>query len=81
MVNTNGKRIANDDAFLEQLAEVGPSFYFQFDGFRGRDCRDGIEGEEGVFEENSILANVKRWNGFARKAGLELESVQMVNGK
>jgi uncharacterized radical SAM superfamily Fe-S cluster-containing enzyme len=33
MVNTNGKRIANDDRFLEQLNEVRPSFYFQFDGF------------------------------------------------
>jgi uncharacterized radical SAM superfamily Fe-S cluster-containing enzyme len=33
MLNTNGKRIADDDAFLAQLAEVRPSIYFQFDGF------------------------------------------------
>jgi uncharacterized radical SAM superfamily Fe-S cluster-containing enzyme len=33
MLNTNGKRIAEDDAFLEQLNEVRPSIYFQFDGF------------------------------------------------
>jgi len=33
MLNTNGKRIADDDAFLAQLVEVRPSIYFQFDGF------------------------------------------------
>jgi uncharacterized radical SAM superfamily Fe-S cluster-containing enzyme len=33
MLNTNGKRIADDDAFLEQLHEARPSIYFQFDGF------------------------------------------------
>lgn len=33
MINTNGKRIAHDDRFLEQLNEVRPSIYFQFDGF------------------------------------------------
>lgn len=33
MVNTNGRRIARDDEFVAQLAEVKPSFYFQFDGF------------------------------------------------
>src|SRR5262249_31619768 len=33
MLNTNGKRIANDDEFLAQLAEIKPSFYLQFDGF------------------------------------------------
>jgi uncharacterized radical SAM superfamily Fe-S cluster-containing enzyme len=36
MINTNGKRIANDDAFLEQLAELRPAIYFQFDGFERR---------------------------------------------
>ncbi len=30
MLNTNGKRIASDDAFLEQLAELRPFIYFQF---------------------------------------------------
>lgn len=33
MINTNGKRIAADDAFLVQLMEVRPSIYLQFDGF------------------------------------------------
>jgi len=33
MLNTNGKRIAHDDHFLQQLAELRPSIYFQFDGF------------------------------------------------
>jgi uncharacterized radical SAM superfamily Fe-S cluster-containing enzyme len=33
MLNTNGKRIATDDAFLAALAELRPTIYFQFDGF------------------------------------------------
>jgi tetraether lipid synthase len=33
MINTNGKRIARDDRFLEQLNQTRPSLYFQFDGF------------------------------------------------
>jgi uncharacterized radical SAM superfamily Fe-S cluster-containing enzyme len=33
MLNTNGKRIAQDDRFLADLAELRPSIYFQFDGF------------------------------------------------
>lgn len=33
MLNTNGKRIAHDDAFLADLAELRPAIYFQFDGF------------------------------------------------
>jgi uncharacterized radical SAM superfamily Fe-S cluster-containing enzyme len=33
MLNTNGKRIADDDDFLQQLVELHPSVYFQFDGF------------------------------------------------
>ncbi|MEO7888829.1 MAG: radical SAM protein [Vicinamibacterales bacterium] len=33
MINTNGRRIAKDDAFVEELNEVRPSIYFQFDGF------------------------------------------------
>jgi uncharacterized radical SAM superfamily Fe-S cluster-containing enzyme len=45
MVNTNGVRLAADDAFLAELAELRPSVYLQFDGLepathlalRGRD--------------------------------------------
>ena len=33
MLNTNGKRIAHDDRFLAELAEIKPNIYFQFDGF------------------------------------------------
>lgn len=39
MLNTNGKRIADDDEFLAQLAEVRPSIYFQFDGFESETYR------------------------------------------
>lgn len=39
MLNTNGKRIADDDAFLEQLRELCPSIYFQFDGFSSETYR------------------------------------------
>jgi len=33
MLNTNGKRIATDDKFLAELADIRPALYFQFDGF------------------------------------------------
>jgi uncharacterized radical SAM superfamily Fe-S cluster-containing enzyme len=36
MLNTNGKRIAHDDRFLAELAEIKPNIYFQFDGFEKR---------------------------------------------
>jgi len=32
MLNTNGVRIATDDRFLAELAEIGPTIYMQFDG-------------------------------------------------
>ena len=32
MINTNGVRIAKDDRFLEGLAKLKPTIYFQFDG-------------------------------------------------
>jgi uncharacterized radical SAM superfamily Fe-S cluster-containing enzyme len=50
MINTNGKRIASDDKFLEQLAEVQPSLYFQFDGFDSETYRI-IRGEPNILEE------------------------------
>jgi len=48
MLNTNGIRIARDDAFLAELARVRPHIYLQFDGLderthraiRGRDLRE-----------------------------------------
>jgi uncharacterized radical SAM superfamily Fe-S cluster-containing enzyme len=33
MLNTNGKRIADDDKFLAELSAIHPAIYFQFDGF------------------------------------------------
>ena len=50
MINTNGKRIAHDDRFLEQLNEARPSIYFQFDGFDTETYRI-IRGEPGILEE------------------------------
>ncbi|HEY7848431.1 MAG TPA: radical SAM protein, partial [Ktedonobacterales bacterium] len=39
MLNTNGKRIADDDQFLADLAPLNPSIYFQFDGFTSETYR------------------------------------------
>ena len=50
MINTNGKRIAKDDRFLEQLKEVRPSLYFQFDGFDSETYRI-LRGEPDILEE------------------------------
>jgi uncharacterized radical SAM superfamily Fe-S cluster-containing enzyme len=50
MLNTNGKRIARDDRFLADLAEVRPSIYFQFDGFDERTYAT-IRGEPGILAE------------------------------
>src|SRR5262249_58191137 len=50
MINTNGKRIAHDDRFLEQLNEVRPSLYFQFDGFDPETYRI-LRGESNVIDE------------------------------
>ena len=50
MLNTNGKRIANDDAFLAELAELKPFIYFQFDGFE-RETYRIIRGEPEILPE------------------------------
>jgi hypothetical protein len=50
MINTNGRRIANDDAFLAEIAGIRPSIYFQFDGFEDETYRK-IRGEAGLFPE------------------------------
>ena len=49
MLNTNGKRIANDDAFLAELAEIRPAIYFQFDGFE-RETYRILRGEPDLLE-------------------------------
>jgi 7,8-dihydro-6-hydroxymethylpterin dimethyltransferase len=50
MLNTNGKRIARDDRFLEELNEVRPALYFQFDGFESETYRI-IRGEPDILQE------------------------------
>jgi uncharacterized radical SAM superfamily Fe-S cluster-containing enzyme len=50
MLNTNGKRIADDDAFLVELAEIRPAIYFQFDGFDTETYRI-VRGEADILEE------------------------------
>ncbi len=50
MLNTNGKRIAHDDAFLSELADVKPAIYFQFDGFDSETYRI-LRGEPDILEE------------------------------
>src|SRR5260370_33052086 len=50
MLNTNGKRIARDERFVEQLNEVRPSIYFQFDGFEAETYRI-LRGEPHILEE------------------------------
>ena len=50
MVNTNGKRIAQDDRFLDEMNEVRPSFYFQFDGFDPESYRV-LRGEPNILDE------------------------------
>ncbi|MBS1966581.1 MAG: radical SAM protein, partial [Chloroflexi bacterium SZAS-1] len=50
MLNTNGKRIANDDAFLAELADVHPAIYFQFDGFDAETYRL-LRGESNILSE------------------------------
>ncbi len=44
MLNTNGIRIAQDDAFLARLANVRPTVYLQFDGFSSR-CHEMLRGK------------------------------------
>lgn len=53
MINTNGRRIAHDDTFVAQLAEVKPSFYFQFDGF-DRGTALSLRGEAAIVEEKVL---------------------------
>jgi uncharacterized radical SAM superfamily Fe-S cluster-containing enzyme len=50
MINTNGRRIANDEAFVAQLADVKPAFYFQFDGFERR-TGIALRGEADLVDE------------------------------
>ncbi len=50
MLNTNGKRIADDDDFLAELSDVRPAVYFQFDGFASETYRV-IRGEPDILPQ------------------------------
>ncbi len=50
MINTNGKRLAYDDNFLAEIAEIQPAIYFQFDGFEAETYRQ-IRGEPDIVPE------------------------------
>src|SRR6266851_4322295 len=50
MLNTNGKRIADDDRFLAELADIRPTIYFQFDGFASETYRI-IRGEPDILQQ------------------------------
>ncbi|HEX5503653.1 MAG TPA: radical SAM protein [Thermomicrobiales bacterium] len=50
MLNTNGKRLADDDAFLADLAALRPVLYFQFDGF-ARETYAALRAELGILEQ------------------------------
>ncbi len=53
MLNTNGRRIARDDQFLADLAEVRPVVYFQFDGFEEHTGRL-LRAEANLLEEKLL---------------------------
>jgi uncharacterized radical SAM superfamily Fe-S cluster-containing enzyme len=53
MLNTNGRRIARDDAFLAELGELRPSIYLQFDGFEAETYRT-IRGEPDLLPEKLL---------------------------
>ncbi|MFQ5890330.1 MAG: radical SAM protein [Gemmatimonadota bacterium] len=50
MLNTNGRRIARDDAFLAELAAIQTGIYFQFDGFE-RDTYRILRGEPDILDD------------------------------
>ncbi|MFQ5342686.1 MAG: radical SAM protein [Anaerolineae bacterium] len=50
MLNTNGRRIAHDDGFLAELADIQPAIYFQFDGFESETYRV-LRGEADILPE------------------------------
>jgi 7,8-dihydro-6-hydroxymethylpterin dimethyltransferase len=72
MINTNGKRIARDDRFLEQLNHVRPSLYFQFDGFESETYRI-LRGEPDILEE--------KLRALDRLAEIGLNVTPPLNGK
>ena len=70
MINTNGVRIADDDRFLEGLARLKPSIYFQFDGLSDETYR-AIRSEE-------LLETKLRALDRLAEAGLDVALVMAV---
>src|SRR5258708_21394482 len=56
MLNSNGKRIADDDRFLAELADIRPTIYFQFDGFASETYRI-IRGEPDILAEKLLAVD------------------------
>jgi uncharacterized radical SAM superfamily Fe-S cluster-containing enzyme len=71
MINTNGKRIARDDRFLERLAAVKPTLYFQFDGFDSETYRI-LRGEPNILEEKLLALD------RLAKAGIDVTLVPAI---
>jgi len=71
MINTNGKRIARDDRFLERLAAVKPVLYFQFDGFYSETYR-ALRGEPNILEEKLLALD------RLAKAGIDVTLVPAI---
>lgn len=63
MVNTNGLRIANDEAFVERLARYMPDFevYLQFDSF-ARDALMTLRGADLRHVRERALAHLNRYD-------------------
>jgi len=72
MLNTNGVRLANEPAFVEALAELGPGFevYLQFDSLR-KEALENIRGADLRGVRSRALANLE-------KAGLSTTLVVVV---
>ena len=63
MLNTNGIRIANDTAFVEQLAEIKQGFevYLQFDSLQ-RDALKNLRGVDARNTHKKALAHLEKHN-------------------
>jgi uncharacterized radical SAM superfamily Fe-S cluster-containing enzyme len=71
MLNTNGVRLARDPAFVAALAELRPTIYLQFDGFRERTHR--------VLRGRDLRATKERALDRCAEAGLPVALVAAVD--
>ncbi|MEO6522298.1 MAG: radical SAM protein [Mucilaginibacter sp.] len=63
MLNTNGIRIAKDEAFVERLATYAPDFevYLQFDSFK-KEALEQLRGEDLREVRRKALENLNKYN-------------------